>query len=47
MGIILSLAIEADTVTNELDISEQTYMKQVVANKFQNVINIEKTQKER
>jgi hypothetical protein len=40
---IKTLAIEADTAVNQINITEQAYMRQLVANKLQKLINQEKT----
>jgi hypothetical protein len=44
---IKTLALEADTAINQLNITEQANMRQVVASKVQTIINNEKKHKER
>jgi hypothetical protein len=40
---IKTLAIEADTAVNQMNVTGQAYMRQLVANKLQKLINQEKT----
>jgi hypothetical protein len=46
-SLIKTLAVEADTAIEQLNEREQIYMKQIVANNLQKIINTEATQKER